>query len=442
MFFTLLFLLFSGCNDTMLAKVIDTKPEIMVHPTELFFGNVRSGHETEQELFSIINVGNATLYVEPILMDGSTRYDIPDYANEDLILQPGEILDVPVDYAPVTYEHNGAVVKVISNDEEDDEIFVTMEGYGDAPKIDINPEFVDYGDISIGCDNEYRVTIDNIGNLELEIDNVVQMTTLPNDIYIDYGSLPEPPWNMLPGEQIDLLVKYTPSDIGNDESIVKIDSNDPVRNEVEISQIGKGDVEHWIVEEWVQEEEKIYDILWVIDNSGSMRPFQSRLAQNIGNFVSLLSLDSSVDYRLGFITTDDHRLIGPYIDNNTPNPGHFAASEILGIGTSGSGNEKGLEELSAALEEFDNSGNFIRYDAELIVIFVSDEQDNSPLPYSHDINAYDYYTPVDKIKMYAVIGDYPEGCRGAWQSQNGFPLNTNAVFGAGYYEVVNHYGGV
>ena len=44
--------------------------------------------------------------------------------------------------------------------------------------------------------------------------------------------------------------------------------------------------------------------------------------------------------------------------------------------------------------------------------------------------------------MYAVIGDYPEGCRGAWQSQNGFPLNTNAVFGAGYYEVVNHYGGV
>ena len=442
MFFALFLLVMTACNDTMLTKVIDSKPEIMVHPTEIFFGHVKSGHETEQDFFSIINVGNATLYVEPILMDGSTRYNIPDYENEELILQPGEILDVLVDYAPITYEHNGAVVKVISNDEENDEIFVTMEGYGDAPKIIIDPEFVNYGDISIGCDNEYRVTIDNIGNLELEIDNVVQMTTLPNDIYIDYGSLPLPPWNMMPGEQIDLLVKYTPSDIGDDESIVKINSNDPLRNEVEISQKGKGDVEHWIIEEWVQEEEKIYDILWVIDNSGSMRPFQNRLAQNIGNFVSLLSLDASVDYRLGFITTDYHRLIGPYIDNNTNNPADFASSEILGIGTSGSGNEKGLQELALALEEFDNTGEFIRYDAELIVIFVSDEKDNSALPYSSYINTYDHYKPVDKIKMYAVIGDYPEGCRGSWQNQTGLPLNANAVFGEGYYEVVNHYGGV
>ena len=60
-----------------------------------------------------------------------------------------------------------------------------LEGYGDAPKIEVTPDYVDYGNISIGCDNEYRATIKNTGNLGLEIEDVVQMTTLPNDINID-----------------------------------------------------------------------------------------------------------------------------------------------------------------------------------------------------------------------------------------------------------------
>ena len=123
MLFTLLFFLL-GCSDNTLVKVIESKPEIIVHPQELFFGHVMSGYEIEQELFTIINVGNATLHIDPELIDGSTRYNIPDFENEELILQPGELLDVLVDYAPITYEHNGAVVKVLSNDEEEPEIFV------------------------------------------------------------------------------------------------------------------------------------------------------------------------------------------------------------------------------------------------------------------------------------------------------------------------------
>ena len=103
-----------GCNDNTLMKVIDVKPEIMVHPSELFFGHIRSGEDIGQEMFSIINVGNATLHAEPILMDGSTRYSIPEYDNSQLTIEPGEILDVVVDYEPKTHEHNGAVVNVLS----------------------------------------------------------------------------------------------------------------------------------------------------------------------------------------------------------------------------------------------------------------------------------------------------------------------------------------
>jgi hypothetical protein len=436
--FGFLFVILFGCNDNVFYKVIDAKPEILVHPTEINFGHIKSGYESGSEMFSIVNVGNAALSVDPTLMDGSTRYNIQEYELDELILEPGEILDVPIDYTPITYEHNGAVVKVLSSDAENPEIFVTIEGYGDAPKIDANPEIVDYGNISIGCDNEYRITIENIGNLDLTLSSVIQMTTLPNDIVIDYGSLPEPPWVLIPGEQIDLLIKYTPTDVGNDESIVNINSNDPLREAVEIIQAGKGDVEHWIIEEWVQEEERIYDLLWVIDNSGSMRPFQTMLSQNMQNFVNQFLSPGDVDFRMGFITTDWYLLQGnTYIDDTTVNPAGVAASLVDGIGTHGSGIERGLLQVASALQQFDATGEFLRHDSNLIIIYVSDEQDGSPLNYNAYLNMYLNYKTQDKIRAYSVIGDYPSGCNST--TNNGFPMN--ADFGAGYYDITNHLGG-
>jgi len=437
-FFMLLYFILSflSCVESSLIKVIESKPEILVHPQELFFGYIESGMESGLETFTIINVGNAPLHADPSLMDGSNRYNIPDFSNDQLVLQPGEILDVPVDYIPITYEHNGAVVKVLSNDEESPEIFVLLEGYGDAPKIEVDPEFVDYGDISIGCDNEYRVTIKNAGNLDLKIENVVQMTTLPNDINIDYGSLPAPPWYLLQNEEIDLLIKYTPTDIGLDESIVRIDSNDPVKENIEIQQVGDGDIEHWHTQEWIQEEKKVYDILWVVDNSGSMSGFQSRLSQNMTVFMSFLNAGGDVDYRMGFITTDRHLLVEPFIDNNTINASLAAVNTINGIGTNGSGNETGLQEALSALGHFYSHGEFIRYDSTLIMIFISDEMDNSPLPSNDYILDYLNFKPKEQIKVYAVIGDYPAGCtttNGTW--------NINANFGLGYYDATQYFNG-
>ena len=430
------FLSLLSCVESSLIKVVEVKPQIVVHPQELFFGHIESGHESGEEMFSIMNTGNSDLYVDPILMDGSRRYDIPEFENDQLLIQPGEILDVPVSYLPITYEHNGAVVKVLSNDEENPEIFVRLEGYGDAPKIEVDPEYVDYGNISIGCDNEYRVTIKNIGNLDLNIDSVIQMSTLPNDINIEYGSLPEPPWNLLQNEEVDFLIKYTPTDTGLDESIVRIDSNDPVNDSLEIVQEGHGDIEHWLIHEWVQEEEMIYDILWIIDNSGSMRTFQTRLSANMSNFMSYINATGNVNFRMGFITTDRYQLVAPYVDNNTHNVNVAAADIVDSIGISGSGTEKGLEKAALALEHFTITGEFLREDANLIMIFVSDEFDYSPLTTTDYISDYLSYKPFDKIKAYAVIGDPPQGC----ESTNGM-WGVNAQFGASYYDVAMHFGG-
>ena len=45
-----------------------------------------------------------------------------------------------------------------------------------------------YGLISLGCDNEERITIRNDGNLLLTVDSVTQMVTQPPEIIMDqYG---------------------------------------------------------------------------------------------------------------------------------------------------------------------------------------------------------------------------------------------------------------
>ena len=435
--FWIINLFFLGCNDSTLLKVIESKPEILVHPRELYFGHVESGKESETEVFFISNVGNSNLSVDQSLIDGSNRYYFPNIISGDLILEPGEILDVPIEYIPITYEHNGAVVKILSNDEENPEIYVSLEGFGDAPVIEVDPINVDYGNVSLGCDNEYRVTIENTGNLDLQIDSAIQMTTLPNDITIDYGSLPLPPWTLTPAEQIDLLIKYIPTDIGIDTSVVSINSNDPNNALIELTQSGTGDVAHWIIDEWVQEEEKIFDIIWVIDNSGSMFPFQNSLINNMSSFFTAFFAQQDVDFRMGFITTDDHMLVsGDYIDKNTADPISAATDILLSIGTYGSGNERGLLELNEAMSYFVSSVTFMREEANFVVIFLSDEQDNSANSYTWFISAYSLKKDPTKFKAYGVIGDYPSGCTGLF---NGYPYA--ADYGAGYYELINYYGG-
>ena len=78
----------------------------------------------------------------------------------------------------------------------------------DAPVITIDPAEVDYGLITIGCDNEERITIRNDGNQTLIVNNVTQMVTQPPDIIMEFGSLPLPPWELLPTQEIDFLVSY------------------------------------------------------------------------------------------------------------------------------------------------------------------------------------------------------------------------------------------
>ena len=129
------------------------------------------------------------------------------------------------------------------------------------------------------------------------------------------------------------------------------------------------------------------DILYVIDNSCSMSDEQTALSTNFPLFMAYF-LGSGLDYHIGAVSTDmtDANQSGKlfssngvkWIDDETPNP-EQVFTNIAVMGVSGSGTEKGRDAAYMGLEVRKDGYNagFVRDDASLNIIAVSDEEDQS-----------------------------------------------------------------
>lgn len=435
---TSLLTLLLGCTDYTMNGVEKRQPQMLVHPLEIDFGNLDAGTETGHESFTIINTGDEDLIIfAPELVSGNTRYAIDSFTEETITIAGGELLEVNVWYNPETFETNGAYVSIEGNDESNPDTRVLLTGAGDAPVIEVSPLEFDYGDITIGCDNEERITIRNAGNQDLIVETITQMVTQPVDILMEMGSLPPPPWTIPSGQELDFLVSYIPSDIGGDASDIEIASNDPINPLVITEQVGDGDVEQWHTQTWEQEEIPVLDVLWVIDNSGSMNQFQTDLSLNISSFMSAFT-QSGADFRMAVITTDQWN-VTTVLTPQTPNV-EMVLGNLVVTGTMGSGMERGIQMSYLALDNPGSAGSgslFWRDESTLVVIYVSDEQDWSNPGWSSYINFFDNLKPSGQFIPYGVISDVPGGC--TYTQPNGGQRTLQP--GYGYWDLIDYYGG-
>ena len=128
------------------------------------------------------------------------------------------------------------------------------------------------------------------------------------------------------------------------------------------------------------------DILFIVDNSGSMQLEQKLLAAGFKSFITEIEA-TGANFHIGVITTDFQyddpkrgQLIGfPAVI--TPDVDYTKIFEARAItGVNGGGMEKGLEAASYALSPQMTTGpnaGFLRQDATLLVVIVSDEDDCS-----------------------------------------------------------------
>lgn len=175
------------------------------------------------------------------------------------------------------------------------------------------------------------------------------------------------------------------------------------------------------------------DVLFVIDNSGSMATSQNNLAQNFPSFINYFR-DRGYDFKIAVTTTDafygdqfvnincslcneeqtrfraSSNVPGGVpirvIDNSTPDLETIFSANVK-VGTNGGADERAFSSFKAALNSNLNVG-FHRQDAYLSIIMVSDSDD-----FSHDdINMNESYTQptLHTITSYVdYLKDFTQG---------------------------------
>ncbi len=112
------------------------------------------------------------------------------------------------------------------------------------------------------------------------------------------------------------------------------------------------------------------DVLFVIDNSGSMGPTQGRLAASIGAFVNVLE-GAGLDYRVAVTTTDSGN---PRCAMTAPEGGNFVMSSCLDRVAAGEFEYNG-EDFASACQDFCAFS-----DSELSVVPTTTETDDAAAP--------------------------------------------------------------
>ena len=171
------------------------------------------------------------------------------------------------------------------------------------------------------------------------------------------------------------------------------------------------------IEEFTQNEDNNkVDIIWVIDNSGSMSGEQNALAQNFESFIDAFVTNSS-DYKMGITTTDtdlfnhDGEFQGEVpILHSGMSPTEVKSNFMINVkvGIKGSYLERGLLAAQLALGKNSISGsknyNFLRPEAFLAIIIVSDENDSSTGTVQSYVDSIKIFKskPVD-LAIYSII---------------------------------------
>lgn len=178
-----------------------------------------------------------------------------------------------------------------------------------------------------------------------------------------------------------------------------------------------------------------FDVLWVIDNSGSMSSYQNAVIQNAVLFMNEFIKKPWLDYKIGLVSTDSADQ--PYdgfsmpFQTGEPNPVGRFQTAVSRLGISGSGFEKPIECANNALMRYPT---FSRTASELAVIFVTDAPDQSNISAQTFLaNLKTIKNGVGGVKFYPVLAASDLGC----STQD----DPNMYAGSPYEELVKAMGG-
>jgi len=336
-----------------------------------------------------------------------------------------------------------------------------ITGKGAKSDLQVLPPDINFGLVTVGCQSpQESITLYNVGSAPIQIKSLhVDPAPMAGQPTIFTVVAPGTPFTLGAGQQQKINVRYRPPDAQQHTATLYIESdatNVSMGNPyITVSLRGQGTTESHQTDTFTQNNQPKTDVLFVVDNSGSMSEEQGHLASNAQTFISVAA-QQNTDYHIAVVTTDmdDKNQSGKFVGSpkiitpSTMNPGSTLANTVGKLGTNGSGDENPLEAMYSALSDpLINdpmwNGGFLRQDAKLAVIVVSDEDDSSS-------GTVDFYTDFllnikgphngSLVSLSGIVGD-PPPAQNNMGSSGCSSSDGDAVTGARVIEVQNRTGG-
>lgn len=459
--------------------------ELRLLPNRVDFGLVTRGR-TRSRTVDVLNSGTGPCQVRDQRIVPLIEIPLPGFNNPKFILTgpladlqvgPGEQSPVEITYRPDVFSADAARFVVTYFDpfrNEERTVEAQLVGISGESDIEVIPGRLDFGRVTAGdcASRTERVTVYNLGSADLCITDIRFDGEACDEFFVVERPVAEEDGciYVTRNTPADVHLVYEPGDLGADECFLVFQSDDPDNPELRVPLMGEGVRDRRQVDTFEQASGQRVDVLFVVDNSGSMQDEQDNLADNFANFIRGADQFEN-DFQIGVVTTDlesnghQGRLQGdPRIIRRGPDA-EAQFQRNVRVGADGSGQEPGLEAAKRALSNplaFDTgvacradadcvepdrcvegvcggyNRGFVREDAALVLVFVSDEEDQSP-------GTLDFYVDFFKnikgfrneaqFAAHAIVGAV-NGQAAECATNNG-----NADAGRRYVEVANRTNG-
>ncbi|MCK6510102.1 hypothetical protein L6R29_09065, partial [Myxococcota bacterium] len=419
------------------------KCALIVNPEILDYQIVQPGQDKILTA-TFFNVGRAPCRVTSSQIlgttpSGHTAFTMVKEIVLPLVIPEGRPLSVDIRYAPVQQSNYEGKLILDTPDGENSTTQVTLRGAFGSPCLEVVPQVVDFGTPRFTCAaRDQKVRVFHVGAPSCPSLITIQDVRLSAQTSTEFSiksiepTIPSVGVALAAGQSMQIALGYKPVDLGLDRGSLEIRHSFTSQSPAYVPLEGTGIREDNQTDIFNQNSTPTADILFVVDDSCSMGEEQQSLANNFRTFINW-AIRLSVDYHIGVATTDTTGRLYPagclhkikdtagtehrFISLTTNDPiGVF--DKMVNVGTRGSAIERGLEAAHKALTaptKDDPSCNqgFYRDTASLSLVFVSDEEDQSPLSESFYLNFFRNLKGsrnADLIRASAVVGPPPNGC--------------------------------
>jgi hypothetical protein len=393
------------------AGKVFTPCEYALEPEVVEFGNVPVGSEVTLGA-TVHNVGTSECFLSGMAVaEGSDDAFVAGTLGNQVLL-PGQRARLLVRFKPGWEGEFSGMAEGRVNHPSAGHVLVPMRGQGVRGCFSVQPTTLHFADTRLTCGPRERQLIvhnDCVGPITL---SGLSLEGDAADFKVAHGF--QFPAVLSARSQTAMKVTYEPMSDGDDAAALRFDLG--MGTPYTVGLVGNAVLKTEQTDPFVQQSHQKVDVLFVVDNSGSMMDEQQNLGANFAAFLRP-AFPRGVDYHVAVTTTGLETSSGGWalcpggaeggengrffpVDNASPRiitPATPAAESVFVHNTNVGvchWNEQGLEAMYRALSEplvnseddprtprsLDGNAGFLREDARLAIVVVTDEEDFSPQP--------------------------------------------------------------